>query len=104
MLFRSHALGIAVIDQGMGMTPEQRSRLFERFFRADTSGNIPGTGLGMTIVKEIVELLDGQVAVDSEFGRGTTVTLWFPVATQPASPPPGDGRTDGAVVQLLTLT
>ncbi|HQY08922.1 MAG TPA: PAS domain S-box protein [Burkholderiaceae bacterium] len=97
-------VGVAVIDQGMGMTAEQRARLFERFFRADTSGNIPGTGLGMTIVKEIVELLDGQVAVDSEFGQGTTVTLWFPVATQPASPLPGEGRTDDAAVQLLTLT
>ena len=69
---------IAVIDQGMGMTPEQRSRLFERFFRADTSGNIPGTGLGMTIVKEIVELHGGQVSLSSERGVGTTVTLWLP--------------------------
>ena len=46
--------------------------------RADTSGNIPGTGLGMTIVKEIVELHGGQVSVSSEFGVGTTVTLWLP--------------------------
>jgi PAS domain S-box-containing protein len=71
-------VGVRVTDHGIGMTPEQQSRLFERFFRADTSGNIPGTGLGMTIVKEIVELLDGQVEVSSEFGRGTVVTLWLP--------------------------
>lgn len=72
-------VGICVIDQGIGMTPQQRDRLFERFFRADTSGNIPGTGLGMTIVKEIVELLDGRIEVHSEFGRGSEVRLWFQV-------------------------
>jgi PAS domain S-box-containing protein len=70
--------GIRVSDQGLGMTPEQLEKVFDRFFRADTSGNIPGTGLGMTIVKEIIELHGGQVGVDSEFGVGTTVTLWLP--------------------------
>ena len=70
--------GIRVSDQGLGMTPEQLEKVFDRFFRADTSGNIPGTGLGMTIVKEIIELHGGQVSVDSEFGVGTTVTLWLP--------------------------
>lgn len=62
-----------------GVVWVQQGRLFERFFRADTSGNIPGTGLGMTIVKEIVELHGGQVTVLSAFGVGTTVTLWLPV-------------------------
>lgn len=70
--------GIRVTDHGIGMTPEQLEKLFDRFFRADTSGNIPGTGLGMTIVKEIVELHGGQVSVTSEFGQGTTVILWIP--------------------------
>jgi PAS domain S-box-containing protein len=72
--------GIRVIDRGLGMSAEHLARLFERFFRADTSGNIPGTGLGMTIVKEIIELHGGTVQVDSELGRGTTVVLWLPVA------------------------
>lgn len=72
-------VGVRITDHGIGMTTEQQSRLFERFYRADTSGNIPGTGLGMTIVKEIVELHGGQVAVLSAFGTGTTVTLWLPV-------------------------
>ncbi len=70
--------GIRVTDQGLGMTPEQRDKVFDRFFRADTSGNIPGTGLGMTIVKEIIELHGGQVSVISELGVGTTVILWVP--------------------------
>jgi PAS domain S-box-containing protein len=72
--------GVRVRDQGLGMSPEHLARLFERFFRADTSGNIPGTGLGMTIVKEIVELHGGEVSVESELGHGTTVILWLPVA------------------------
>jgi len=70
--------GIRVTDQGLGMTQEQQDKVFDRFFRADTSGNIPGTGLGMTIVKEIVELHGGQVSITSEFGVGTTVILWVP--------------------------
>lgn len=70
--------GIRVTDHGLGMTPEQLEKVFDRFFRADTSGNIPGTGLGMTIVKEIVELHGGQVTLSSEHGVGTTVTIWLP--------------------------
>jgi len=80
--------GIRITDQGMGMTPEQCDKVFDRFFRADTSGNIPGTGLGMTIVKEIIELHGGQVTVSSALGVGTTVILWVPslVATpEPAT-------------------
>jgi signal transduction histidine kinase len=73
-------VGIRVRDHGIGMTPEQLARVFERFFRADSSGNVPGTGLGMTIVKEIVELHGGQVEVESTFGEGTVVTLWLPLA------------------------
>ena len=69
---------IQVSDYGMGMTPEQTRRVFERFYRADTSGKIHGTGLGMSIVKEIVELHQGTVAVSSQSGQGTTVTMVFP--------------------------
>ena len=71
--------GIRVIDQGIGMTPAQLARVFERFYRADTSGKIPGTGLGMSIVKEIIELHEGEVELDSKAGEGTTVTLWMPL-------------------------
>ncbi|TBO34389.1 PAS domain S-box protein [Aquabacterium lacunae] len=77
--------GIRVTDHGIGMTDEQLARVFERFFRADTSGNIPGTGLGMTIVKEIVELHGGQVVLSSQHGTGTTVVLWVPVLGQGAA-------------------
>ena len=77
-------IGLRVKDQGIGLTPAQMERLFERFFRADPSGNIPGTGLGMCIVKEIIELHGGRVDVQSEKDVGTTVTLWLPIAQEEA--------------------
>jgi PAS domain S-box-containing protein len=71
-------IGICITDHGIGMTPEQLARVCERFYRADTSGKIPGTGLGMSIVKEIVELHGGDLEITSKVGAGTTVTIWLP--------------------------
>ena len=73
-------VGVQVQDDGIGMTPEQLNRVCERFYRADSSGQIQGTGLGMSIVKEIVELSGGHLQIDSTLGAGTTVTLWLPAA------------------------
>ena len=73
-------LGIRITDHGIGMTPEQLAHVCERFYRADTSGKIPGTGLGMSIVKEIIELHGGRLELASKVGAGTTVTLWLPAA------------------------
>jgi signal transduction histidine kinase len=75
-------VGIRVKDHGLGMTPEHVARIFNRFFRADPSGKIPGTGLGMSLVKEIVELQDGQVEIESQLGLGTSIILWFPTASE----------------------
>jgi signal transduction histidine kinase len=72
--------GFSIEDNGIGMAPEQLARVCERFYRADTSGKIPGTGLGMSIVKEIVELHRGTVNITSKAGNGTTVTVWLPVS------------------------
>ena len=68
-----------VSDTGIGMTPEQSSRIFERFYRADASGQVLGTGLGMSIVKEIVDLHHGEVKVVSVLGQGTSVSLCLPL-------------------------
>lgn len=73
---------VRVSDQGIGMTPEQVEKVWTRFYRADTSGKIPGTGLGMSIVKEIVELHRGRVTVDSTLGRGTCVSIFLPLDPQ----------------------
>ena len=76
----SRQVGVSVTDSGIGITAAQKARLFERFYRADPSGNIPGTGLGLCLVREIMELQRGQIEVESEAGIGTRVTLWFPLA------------------------
>jgi len=72
---------IRIRDRGIGMTPQQLARVGERFYRADTSGKIPGTGLGMSIVREIVELHGGELELASAPGAGTTVSLWIPAAS-----------------------
>lgn len=77
------AFALTIIDHGIGMTPAQLARVSERFYRADASGNIPGTGLGMSIVKEIIEIQGGQIELASQPGEGTRVTLWLPAALLP---------------------
>jgi signal transduction histidine kinase len=77
---KQRKLLIAIEDQGIGMTPEQLERVFEKFYRADPSGKIPGTGLGMAIIKSIIEQHGGSIMLDSEYGNGTKVMLYLPVA------------------------
>lgn len=77
LLEKGVEVGIQVCDQGIGMTEEQLNHVGERFWRADKSGSIPGTGLGMSIVKEIVEFHGGYMEIKSIPDVGTTVTLWF---------------------------
>ena len=81
------SVGVEIADTGIGMQPEELARVSERFYRADTSGSIPGTGLGMSIVKEIIELLGGRLALASTPGEGTTVTLWLPEAAPTRAEP-----------------
>lgn len=75
-------VGIAVTDEGIGMTPEQSARIFDRFYRANSHPGIQGTGLGMALVKEYMRFFAGEVEVQSEPGEGTTVILWLPVARE----------------------
>ena len=72
---------LAVADNGIGIPAADRDRIFERFFRtaAATRQVIPGTGLGLTITKAIVEAHNGTISVDSEEGRGSTFTVRLPV-------------------------
>src|SRR5204862_2463708 len=66
---------VEVTDTGVGMDPEALSRIFEPYFSTKTSG----TGLGLTIAKRNIELNGGTIAVSSERGVGTTVTMTLPV-------------------------
>jgi signal transduction histidine kinase len=75
-------LRLAVRDTGIGITPEQRDHLFERFYRADPSrhADTPHAGLGLAIVKSYVDLMGGTIGVDCN-GRGSTFTIDLPIST-----------------------
>jgi signal transduction histidine kinase len=78
-------LGVEVRDRGIGMSELETSQAFDRFFRADTSGQTPGTGLGLSLVREIMRLHAGEVRLESHPGAGTTVSVWFPTQLNPNS-------------------
>ena len=75
------AVRISVSDNGVGITPEQQERIFERFYRVDKnrSRQMGGTGLGLAIVKHLANSLGGKVELQSELGKGSTFTLVVPI-------------------------
>lgn len=75
-------LALKIKDTGIGMSAKDRERLFQKFYRVqnDKTKNIVGTGLGLWITKQIVELMKGKITVDSIENVGTQITLLFPVA------------------------
>ena len=70
-----------VVDSGMGIEEDELEKIFERFYRGNASHKThsSGTGLGLSIVQEIVTRLHGTIRVDSQPGRGTTVSVELPV-------------------------
>ena len=73
-------LAWTVTDQGPGISPTDAQRIFERFYRAPSARAVPGTGLGLAIVKHLALLMEGEVAVASEPGHGSTFTFRLPAA------------------------
>ena len=70
---------LSVKDEGVGIDAEDIGKLFQPYFRARTSTGIAGTGIGLSLVKQIVTLHDGDIFVESQRGKGTTFTLVLPV-------------------------
>ncbi|WP_333802420.1 ATP-binding protein [Sphingobacterium multivorum] len=66
-------------DNGIGIPSEHLPHIYEMFTRADNVGSIPGTGIGLSLVKRIMERLGGNIKIESEVGLGTTVHLYFPI-------------------------
>jgi two-component system sensor histidine kinase SenX3 len=89
---------IAVTDSGIGIPRQDRSRVFERFYRVDQSraSSTGGTGLGLAIVKHVANNHGGSVSVWSEEGLGSTFTLRIPLAPDETGAPPGATTGDGA--------
>ncbi|MGA8026750.1 MAG: ATP-binding protein, partial [Bryobacteraceae bacterium] len=73
---------ISISDTGIGIPSEELKRVFERFYRVDKARSRPagGTGLGLPIVKEVVERMGGSVTVESQLGRGSTFTITLDAA------------------------
>ena len=77
-----HWAEASVSDTGIGIPQEEVSRIFDRFYRVDKARSRAkgGTGLGLAIVKAVAEAHGGRVTVESTPGKGSTFTLWLPVA------------------------
>lgn len=76
-ILKENELIIEVKDNGIGIPEVDKINLFEPFFRAHNTGDIPGTGLGLNIVKRYVGLMNGTVSCETEQNKGTTFTLHF---------------------------
>ncbi len=104
-------LAVAVSDTGRGMTPAQIGHLFEPFNRLGAERtHIEGTGIGLVIVKRLVELMHGRIDVSSQPGAGTQFRVWLPrtetpdnTVGPPSRPRTGFGLLDGGMTSGLTV-
>jgi signal transduction histidine kinase len=83
-------VAVRVCDRGAGLTEEDKSRLFERFYRGSRHrATVPGSGLGLSIARAFIAASGGRLDVESTGpGQGTTVSVWLP------APPPSDQASE----------
>jgi signal transduction histidine kinase len=95
LLLGRERYGIAVADTGPGIPQEEQAQVFEPFYRASTRGEVEGTGLGLALVKRVLEAHGGEVRLKSRPGRGSTFFLLLP------RPRPGQRAPVGRLLLLL---
>ena len=76
---REKQIEVVVRDHGEGMSPETEKRIFEKFYQGDSAHATEGNGLGLSLVKRIVDLCGGKIEVESTLGAGTAFTVLLPV-------------------------
>ena len=95
-------LRLVVRDTGVGMTADIRDKVFDPFFTTKEKGE--GTGLGLSIVHGIVKQHDGNITVESEPGKGSTFTVYFPmIAERPKASTPGEGTIPTGRERILFI-
>lgn len=77
---------LTVRDNGIGIPPQDIPHLFDRYYRASNTTGIPGTGIGLFLVKRLIEVHDGSIEVESIEGKGSAITIWIS-GTITAAPP-----------------